>query len=135
MEVDTHDSWVSSIGSSGSSDASSFQHFHYVFLCTQEVSVMHLKKFCEGKLGSIRTVSASDSLCDALFLHSSGCSRYTAPRPQNQKGPFTYDFSQLQKVTERGQRRQKEEKSVPMAWPEYLTWFTTEAPSYQRYLV
>ena len=40
----------------------------------------------------------------------------------------------ISKVEKVGRMAGDESSAEPMAWPEYLEWFTVKCPSYQRYL-
>lgn len=43
-----------------------------------------------------------------------------------------YDFCTIQRVNSGGVRYEDLGTQEPMAWPEYLEYFTQKAPSYQR---
>lgn len=54
-------------------------------------------------------------------------------RTSTSKG-FVYDFASISQVHQAGHRQQDSRKYEPMAWPEYLQWYTQKCPNHQRYL-
>ncbi len=53
-------------------------------------------------------------------------------RSATSKG-FVYDFASISQVHQAGRRQQDSRKYEPMAWPEYLQWYTEKCPNHQRY--
>lgn len=50
------------------------------------------------------------------------------------KNTFTYDFCSIERVQSGGRRTQDLGNHTPMALPEYLEYYTSKAPSYNRSL-
>lgn len=71
------------------------------------------------------------SSCGAAALPP--LTRTELTQQSKKKGPqkaFQYDFSQLDRVESSGIRFEGKGKYKPLAWPEYLEYYTKEAPSY-----
>ena len=110
---------------------------------SQELFLMHLKKFCDGLLGNAQTqVQPVFSLYGChVRLHASNAKTtnfntlFLLRVPENATGRGAkapdYDFTSVDRVNQTGRRYEDTKLVEPMAWPAYLKWYTEKAPSYQ----
>lgn len=105
----------------------------------EELYLLHLGKFCSGSFERIYLTPQFNRLASGTLPVSVDFllpfPRYQSIQSRGPKQKFQYDFSQLEKVDQRGQRQEQKSNTEPMAWPEFLSWYTEKAPSYQRYLL
>ena len=55
-----------------------------------------------------------------------------APTRGRAQREHLFDFATLERTQSGGNRVEESSCLTPMAWPEYLEWFTSKCPSYQR---
>lgn len=98
-----------------SSYQDTFTHTHTVHTTPSAITDHHL------------VVSSS---CGAAALPPLTRTELTQSKKKGPQKAFQYDFSQLDRVESSGIRFEGKGKYKPLAWPEYLQYYTKEAPSY-----